>query len=306
MPVPLTKGIAHARTYQPPKVAPAPPRYGTNSEAPPQGRARDLTSGFATNPTLKNLSLLSVALLREYVAPIPLVKESATPRMRALTIEDDRATASLIAEELALHGHEVTVTSSGPEGLAHALTERFDVITLDRMLPELDGLSIVRILRERGVSTPVLMISALSDVDDRINGLRAGGDDYLIKPFAPEEMIARIEVLLRRRGAATTNPAWLKSGELELDLVAREARVRDRVEKLRERECKLLEFLMRNAGEVLSRRLIFEEVWGYFFDPGDNLINVHIGTLRRKLEQPGEPPLIETVRGQGYRLIRRD
>jgi len=225
--------------------------------------------------------------------------------MRALTIEDDPTTASVIADELTLHGHEVIVASSGQDGLALALAERFDVITLDRMLPELDGLSVVRILRERGVATPVLMISALSDVDERINGLRAGGDDYLIKPFSPDEMLARLEVLFRRSAAGPANPAVLQVGDLELDLIGRTARRRDRIEKFRDTEFRLLEFLARNSGKVLSRRMIFEHVWGYFFDPGDNLINVYISTLRKKLELPGEKPLIETIRGKGYRLDGR-
>ncbi len=225
--------------------------------------------------------------------------------MRALTIEDDPTTASVIADELRIHGHEVTVASSGKQGLELALAERYDVITLDRMLPELDGLNVVRILRERGVTTPVLMISALSDVDERINGLRAGGDDYLIKPFSPDEMLARVEVLFRRTLTVSTNPAVLQVGDLELDLIGRTVRRRDKIEKLRETEFRLLEFLARNAGEVLSRRMIFEHVWGYFFDPGDNLINVHISTLRKRLELPGEKALIETVRGKGYRLDGR-
>ncbi len=226
--------------------------------------------------------------------------------MRVLTIEDDRATASVIADELTVHGHEVTVATTGRDGLALALSEPFDVITLDRMLPELDGLSLVRTLRERSVSTPVLMISALSDVDERINGLRAGGDDYLIKPFSPDEMLARIEVLHRRQAVAPPNQTELRVGDLVIDLIGRTARRGDRVEKLRETEFKLLEFLARNAGEVLSRRMIFEHVWGYFFDPGDNLINVYISALRKKLELPGERPLIETLRGKGYRIDGRD
>lgn len=225
--------------------------------------------------------------------------------MRALTLEDDEATATEIAAALNAHGFETTTCVSGCEGLGLALDGGFDVITLDRMLPDLDGLSIVRALRERGVTTPVLMISALSDVDERINGLRAGGDDYLIKPFSPEEMVARVEVLIRRQSPRNADMTRLVVGDLELDLVARTARRGDRSEKLRETEFKLLEFLMRNAGDVLSRRMIFEHVWGYFFDPGDNLINVHIGVLRKKLERPDEPPLIETVRGRGYRLDAR-
>ena len=174
------------------------------------------------------------------------------------------------------------------------------------MLPSLDGLSIVTDLRSAGVSTPVLMISALGDVDERISGLRAGGDDYLIKPFATEEMIARIEVLLRRHARDVTppeaSPVTLKVRDLELDLLARTVRRAGREIELLPMEYRLLEFMVRHAGQVLSRQLIFEKVWEYYFDPGANLINVHVGRLRRKLEAPGASPLISTVRGAGYRF----
>ena len=226
---------------------------------------------------------------------------------RALAIEDDETTAREILAELARHGIEADWVADGLEGLARARTGGYDVITLDRMLPGLDGLSIVTELRAAGVSTPVLMISALGDVDERIGGLRAGGDDYLTKPFAPEEMAARIEVLLRRRArdaapADGASATVLRVRDLDLDLLARTVRRGGREIELLPTEFRLLEFMVRNAGQVLSRQLIFEKVWEYYFDPGANLINVHIARLRKKLEAPGAPPLITTVRGAGYRL----
>jgi len=183
-----------------------------------------------------------------------------------------------------------------------ALTERFDAITLDRLLPGYDGLRVIKALRDAGVEAPVLMVSALSDVDDRVTGLRAGGDDYLIKPFAPSELIARVEVLLRRHRRAASSDLMLSVEDLELDLVAREARRNGRRIELLPTEFKLLEFMMRNAGQPLSRRMIFEAVWEYYFDPGTNLIDVHVGKLRKKIDTPGLTPLIKTERGLGYML----
>lgn len=220
---------------------------------------------------------------------------------RILIIEDDAETAFEIARCLKEAGFEIHVTQDGAEGLRIALTEGFDAVTLDRMLPGCDGLEIVRRLREEHVETPVLMISALGDVDDRVTGLRAGGDDYLVKPFAPAELAARLDAVLRRRAPASGGRELkLTVGELELDLVKREARRMDRTIELLPTEFRLLEFMMRNAGRPLSRRLIFEAVWEYYFDPGTNLIDVHVGKLRRKIDTPGLPPLIRTERGMGY------
>lgn len=225
---------------------------------------------------------------------------AGTSMTRVLTIEDDAVTAREIVAELSNHGLDVDWVDNGREGLVKAVSGVYDVITLDRMLPELDGLAIVTTLRTIGVSTPVLMISALSDVDERVRGLRAGGDDYLTKPFASDEMAARVEVLLRRKQAITPQDNTLKVADLELDLMTREARRADQPLNLLPTEFKLLEFLMRNAGQVLTRMMIFEEVWGYHFDPGTNLIDVHIGRLRKKIDPAGLPPLIKTVRGSGY------
>jgi len=219
---------------------------------------------------------------------------------RILTIEDDAVTAREIVAELSAGGNDVDCVGDGREGLARALAGAYDAITLDRMLPGMDGLDVVTELRRAGNETPVLMISALSGVDARVRGLRAGGDDYLTKPFAPEEMAARIEVLLRRRRAA--RETVLRVGDLELDLIARSARRGGRALDLLPLEFRLLEYLMRNAGQVLTRTMIFEAVWGYHFDPGTNVIDVHIGRLRRKVEADGVPVLIRTVRGCGYTI----
>jgi len=220
---------------------------------------------------------------------------------RILTIEDDAVTAREIVAELQASGNEVECVADGREGLARALAGGFDAITLDRMLPGLDGLAVVTELRRAGVDTPALMISALSDVDARVRGLRAGGDDYLTKPFAPEEMAARIEVMLRHHRASTPETT-LRIGDLQLDLIARTAQRNDAVLELLPIEFRLLEYLMRNAGQVLTRTMIFESVWGYHFDPGTNVIDVHIGRLRRKVDTAGVSALIHTVRGCGYTI----
>ena len=192
---------------------------------------------------------------------------------RVLTIEDDAVTAQEIVAELSSHGLEVDWANNGREGLAKAIAGSYDLITLDRMLPELDGLTIVTTLRNLKITTPILMISALSDVDERVRGLRAGGDDYLTKPFASDEMAARVEVLLRRNNTGITQTR-LQVADLELNLIS----------------------------QVITRMMIFEEVWGYHFDPGTNLIDVHIGRLRKKIDAPGQVPLIRTVRGSGYAI----
>lgn len=220
---------------------------------------------------------------------------------KILTIEDDAVTADEIARELSQRGFEVDAVADGIEGLRLASTGRYDAITLDRRLPGLDGLAIASSLKERGIETPILMISALNEVDERVRGLRAGGDDYLTKPFALDEMAARVEVLLRRRGADQAKLV-LRVADLDLDLVARVARRGGRDLRLFPKELKLLEYFVRNAGQVLTRSMIFQAVWGYDFDPGTNLIDVHVRALRRKLEGPGLEPLLHTVRGFGYRL----
>ena len=220
---------------------------------------------------------------------------------RVLTIEDDAVTGQEIVAELSSHGLEVEWVDNGREGLARAIAGGYDLITVDRMLPEVDGLTIVTTLRNLKIATPILMISALSDVDERVRGLRAGGDDYLTKPFASDEMAARVEVLLRRNSVPMTQTR-LTVADLELDLISHEARRGEQALNLLPTEYKLLEFLMRHSGQVITRMMIFEEVWGYHFDPGTNLIDVHIGRLRKKIDAPGQTPLIRTVRGSGYAI----
>jgi two-component system OmpR family response regulator len=224
---------------------------------------------------------------------------------RLLTIEDDAITAREIVAELRHRGNEVDWIDNGRDGLQRAVDGAYDAITLDRMLPGLDGLALVTALREAGVQTPVLMISALSDVDERVRGLRAGGDDYLTKPFAPDEMVARVEVLLRRQQPAA-RATTLRVADLELDLIERRARRGAGILELLPIEFRLLEFLVRNSGQVLTRTMIFEAVWGYHFDPGTNVIDVHIGRLRKKVDASGFVPLIRTVRGLGYRLAETE
>jgi two-component system OmpR family response regulator len=219
---------------------------------------------------------------------------------RILCIEDDEVTAREIMSALGRDGYVVEWVADGKAGLVRAVSETFEAITLDRMLPGVDGLTIVTVMRNAGVETPVLMISALGEVDERVRGLRAGGDDYMTKPFASEEMSARLEVLLRRRHGEAARETVLKVQDVELDLVTHEARRGGRDLGLLPTELKLLELLMRNAGQVLTRTMIFEAVWGYHFDPGTNLIDVHLGRLRRKLDTPDAAPLIHTVRGSGY------
>lgn len=231
---------------------------------------------------------------------------SAWPRHvvphKILIIEDDAETADEIATLLSASGFEPTISFNGEAGLHTALSEPYDAITLDRMLPGRNGLEVVKALRDAGRQIPVLMVSAFGDVDDRVTGLRAGGDDYMIKPFAPTELVARLEVLLRRRTYGAEPQLALKVGDLELDLVSREARRAGRRIELLPREFKLLDYMMRNAGQMLSRRMIFESVWEYYFDPGTNLIDVHVAKLRKKIDIPGEAPMIRTERGAGYVL----
>jgi two-component system, OmpR family, response regulator len=219
--------------------------------------------------------------------------------MRILIIEDDRDAAQYLAKGLRESGHSPELAEDGRDGLLRAAVEPFDVLIVDRMLPNLDGLSLVQHLRKTGHATPVLFLSALGDVDDRVKGLRAGGDDYLAKPYAFSELLARIENLGRRRNqrAAATR---LKVADLELDLLSRKASRAGQAIDLQPREFQLLETLMRHAGQVMTRTMLLEQVWNYHFDPQTNVIDVHISRLRQKIDRGFEPPLIHTVRGAGY------
>ncbi|HYF90309.1 response regulator transcription factor [Azospirillum sp.] len=221
--------------------------------------------------------------------------------MKILVIEDDRQAASYLAKGLKEAGHVVDVANDGKEGLFLAGAEHYDVMIVDRMLPGRDGLSLVQVLRAAGNDTPVLFLSALGSVDDRVKGLKAGGDDYLTKPFAFSELLARIEVLVRRRGAAQPQTR-LVVGDLELDLLSRSVKRAGKAIDLLPREFSLLEYLMRNAGSVVTRTMMLENVWDYHFDPQTNVIDVHIARLRQKIDKDFPTPLIHTVRGAGYSL----
>jgi two-component system OmpR family response regulator len=224
--------------------------------------------------------------------------------MRVLVIEDDPDVGAYLVKALREVGAVVDHVPNGKEGLFLAAGEPYDVLVVDRMLPGLDGLSILRTLRASGNAVPALILSALGDVDDRVAGLRAGGDDYLVKPFAFAELHARIEALLRRgrpEAAATT----LRVGDLEMDLLAREVTRAGRQIDLQPREFRLLEYLMRNAGQVVSRTMLLENVWDYHFDPQTNVVDVHVSRLRRKIEAGFDAPLLHTVRGAGY-MLRAD
>ncbi len=227
--------------------------------------------------------------------------EATLVLMKILVIEDDRQAASYLAKGLKEAGHVVDVANDGKEGLFLAGAEHYDVMIVDRMLPGRDGLSLVQVLRAAGNDTPVLFLSALGSVDDRVKGLKAGGDDYLTKPFAFSELLARIEVLVRRRGAGQPQTR-LSVGDLELDLLSRSVKRAGKAIDLLPREFSLLEYLMRNAGSVVTRTMMLENVWDYHFDPQTNVIDVHIARLRQKIDKDFPTPLIHTVRGAGYSL----
>ncbi|KAA0122004.1 DNA-binding response regulator [Methylobacterium sp. P1-11] len=223
---------------------------------------------------------------------------------RLLLIEDDGDTAGDVLDDLRGRGHEVAWVETGPDGARSAREGGWDAIILDRMLPGQDGLGVLRDLRRDGDRTPALVLSALGDVDERIRGLRAGGDDYLAKPFVLGELAARIEALLRR--PVDGRETLLRVGSLEIDLVAGTGRRGTRNLDLLPRELKLLAYLMRSPGRIVTRAMLFEEVWNYRFTPKSNLIDVHLGRLRRKLEAAGEVPLIQNVRGVGFTLTPDD
>jgi len=221
--------------------------------------------------------------------------------MRILIIEDDSQAAAYIARGLKEQGHLVEHADEGETGLALAREDRFDVLVVDRMLPKLDGLTIVSTLRDEHVHTPVLFLSALGEVDDRVKGLKAGGDDYLIKPFAFSELAARLEALARR-GAPEQVQTKLKVGDLEIDMLSRRCTRADQRIDLQPREFKLLEYLMRNANQVVTRTMLLENVWEYHFDPQTNVIDVHISRLRSKIDKGFDEALLRTIRGAGYTL----
>lgn len=223
---------------------------------------------------------------------------------RILIVEDDPSTAADLSHGLVEAGYAVESVDDGPGGLALAVAGGFDLLIADRMLPGLDGLAMVGALRAAGVATPVLVLSALGSVDDRVDGLKAGADDYLCKPFSFAELSARIEALVRRaeRAPAEAQKTRLSVGDLEIDLLSRAVTRAGRIIPLGGREFNLLEFLARHAGQVVTRTMMLETIWNYHFDPGSNVVDVHIGRLRRKLEDGFATPILHTVRGAGYRL----
>jgi two-component system OmpR family response regulator len=221
---------------------------------------------------------------------------------KILLIEDDPQTASYIVKGLAEEGMTVDHAGNGRDGLFHATDGGYDAIILDRMLPGMDGMAVLGALRAGGIHTPVLMLSALGAVDDRVAGLTAGSDDYLPKPFAFAELLARLRLMLRRGSAGSQPTTRLECGDLEMDLLSRKVKRGGRPIDLQPREFRLLEYLMRHKDEVVTRTMLLEGVWDYHFDPGTNVIDVHVSRLRRKIDDGAAAPLIHTVRGAGYRL----
>jgi two-component system, OmpR family, response regulator len=220
-------------------------------------------------------------------------------RRRILVVEDDAETARQLVESLATNGYQVDLAANGSDALGRAHSADYAVMTIDRMLPDIDGLAVMQRLREDGVATPVLIVSALGEIDDRVRGLRAGGDDYLVKPFAFAELLARVEALARR-SATVVKETLLRVGDLKMDLVSRTVSRRGREIKLLPREFQLLEYLVRHEGRVVPRAMLLQHVWDLHFDPTTNTIDVYVGRVRRKVDGEQAYPLIHTVRGVGY------
>jgi two-component system, OmpR family, response regulator len=221
--------------------------------------------------------------------------------MRILIVEDDLEAAEAMARGLSEAGHDCVRAGDGEEGLSAARDGEFDVMVVDRMMPKMNGVQLVETIRREGDRTPVLFLSALGEVSDRVDGLQAGGDDYLVKPYAFPELIARIEALARRRDTGSVQ-TLLKVGELEMDLIARTVHRQGKEIDLQPREFQLLEFMMRHAGQSVTRTMLLEKVWHYHFDPQTNVIDVHISRLRSKIDKGFDRPMLQTVRGAGYRL----
>ena len=222
--------------------------------------------------------------------------------MKLLLVEDNERVTHFLTRGLRESGHTVDHAADGRNGILLAASGTYDVIIMDRMLPgQIDGLAIIEALRKTGNRVPILILSALSDVNERIRGLRSGGDDYLTKPFAFGELLARVDAL-RRRSQGGDAPTQLEVGDLRMDLLSRKVTRGARAVALQPREFKLLEYLMRHAGQVVTRTMLFENVWDYNFDPQTNVVDVHISKLRQKIDADAEPPLLKTVRSAGYML----
>ena len=222
--------------------------------------------------------------------------------MRILIIEDDRDAAAYLVKAFREAGHSAEHAADGLDGYARASDGDYDVLVVDRMLPKMDGLSLIGGLREQKIETPALILSALGQVDDRVKGLRAGGDDYLAKPYAFSELLARVEVLARRKPGAPGAPTVLRVADLELDRLGHSLTRAGKDIPLQPREYRLLEYLMRHAGQVVTRTMLLENVWDYHFDPQTNVIDVHISRLRAKIDKGFDAPLLHTVRGAGYMI----
>lgn len=225
--------------------------------------------------------------------------------MKLLVIEDDADTAAYVTNRLCEHGHVVDLANDGKSGLFLAAAASYDVLIVDRMLPGLDGLAVVRTIRAAGVVTPVLFLTALDGIDDRVQGLDAGGDDYLGKPFAFSELLARINALARRP-PISTEPTRLSVADLEMDLLKRTVVRAGRRVELQPQEFKLLEYLLRHVGQVVTRTMLLENVWGFHFDPKTNVVETHVSRLRGKVDRGFEQELIHTVRGSGYCVHDKD
>jgi two-component system OmpR family response regulator len=230
------------------------------------------------------------------------IPEPDRTSMRVLVVEDDSQVAAYLVKGLKEQGHNVDHAADGKNGLFLATSEDYDAMIIDRMLPELDGLAIVKSVRAAGKTTPKLILSALGDVDARVEGLRAGGDDYLTKPFAFSELPARLDALLRRARQAPAAETTLRVADLELDQLTRTVKRGGSIIALQPREYRLLEYLMDNAGRVVTRTMLLEQVWDYHFDPQTNVIDVHISRLRGKIDKNFDQPLLQTVRGAGYMI----
>lgn len=220
---------------------------------------------------------------------------------RILVVEDDTSAAEFIAAGLRQEGHSVERAATGPDALYLATRERFDAIVLDRNLPQLDGLSVLRSLRAAQVDVPVIILSALAHADERVNGLKAGADDYLAKPFSMSELIIRLEILGRRHGTRPSETV-LRCGPLEMDLLARKVKRDDKSIALLPKEFQILEYLMQNQNRVVTRSALLEQIWDYRFDPHTSLIDTHVSRLRKKIDEGFETPLLHTIRNVGYRL----
>lgn len=228
--------------------------------------------------------------------------------MKVLLVEDDKDAALYLIKGLTESGYQVDHVDDGDKGLAHALNNTYNVLIIDRMLPHRDGLSIIQNLREKQVNTPVLVLSALGEVDDKIEGLTAGGDDYLTKPYSFAELLARLKAIMRRQDGSTNNEAnkkvstKLRVANLTFNLVTRKVYRSNELIRLQPKELQLLEFLMRYTNQIVTRKMLLEQVWGFHFDPETNVIDTQISRLRSKIDKNFSPPLLQTIRGQGYRL----